>query len=487
MSTTEEASAVYTNGDDLIEYLEIAHTGVFSVTAVLDGDGTANVWDDDNDSDGVPDGLDPSPFSKTSTSASVHLDVTTTGQPTYVDFQLRPDNPNHLGLPDGAWDWREDYDGQMQDADLSQEDVRIMPMLEIDASQYPMQYEVSEYGMGLVNAFDPSAWSGIRRVDGIGSLTAGGGAALADIDYNGTPDLLLMGIDDPDGTNDFRYKIGWNLDASGNPTQWTGSIDVLGIGSLTAGGGVALADFNDKGALDLLVMDIDDPSGTNNFRYRIAWDLNHETGIRTTWSETIEVDGIGSLTAGGGVALADIDGNGDLDLVLMGIDNPGGDDEFRYKVGWNLSTSGVAASWTDTIEVPGIGDATDGGGAAVADINGNGRPDLVLMGVDDPSGANAFRYKVGWDLDSSGQPLSWSTHVEQQDLEYNNDGGANDFLYKVGWDLENKLYIPLSQVRDDETTVALSGRMYLPPSDPGTLSLNAELVWMVRAETERFG
>ena len=71
--------------------------------------------------------------------------------------------------------------------------------------------------------------------------------------------------------------------------------------------------------------------------------------------------------------------------LVLAIDNPAGDNEFRYKVGWDLdSTTGVAASWSSRIDVPGIGDATDGGGAALADINGNGRPDLVLMGIDDP-------------------------------------------------------------------------------------------------------
>ena len=115
------------NDDELPDYFEV--TNVSSLD--LDGDGFPNAWDFDNDGDGVPDALDLSPFSRSTTHERFHFDIKTNGNPTYVDFQLRPENPDHLRQTLQTWDWPPDWEGAMKDTDYSREDVHITPMLEL--------------------------------------------------------------------------------------------------------------------------------------------------------------------------------------------------------------------------------------------------------------------------------------------------------------------------------------------------------------------
>ena len=75
------------------------------------------------------------------------------------------------------------------------------------------------------------------------------------------------------------YKVGWNLDTSGNAgswsnTKWTPAIGGFagGIGFSTQGGGVATTDMNGNGTLEMVFFYIDDPSGANQGRYRVEWE-----------------------------------------------------------------------------------------------------------------------------------------------------------------------------------------------------------------------
>jgi hypothetical protein len=188
----------------------------------------------------------------------------------------------------------------------------------------------------------------------------------------------------------------------GAQTAWTNPIQVPGwFGSEDQGGGVAITDINGNGRPDLIVFHIDNPSGENHGYYRIGWNLDTNGNVSGSWTNPIQVPGwFGSEDQGGGIAVADINGNGRPDLVVFHIDNPGGDNHGYYRVGWNLDTNGnVTGGWSNAVQVPGwFGWENQGGGVAIADVNANGRSDLIVFHIDNPSGENHGYYRVGFDL-----------------------------------------------------------------------------------------
>jgi hypothetical protein len=195
---------------------------------------------------------------------------------------------------------------------------------------------------GCTNA---PCWSPVKYGPKIGYNTAGGGAAIADINSDGRPDLVLMGIDNPEGANQFWYVVGWNLDASGNPASWSPIKYGPKIGNDTAGGGAIIADIG-NGTLDLIFMAIiDDFNQADQFWYVIGKGLDENGDISSgNWSGVKHGPIVGYDTAGGGAAIADINGKDGSDLVFMGIDNPEGANQFRYVIGWDLDKNGDPAA-----------------------------------------------------------------------------------------------------------------------------------------------
>ncbi len=121
-----------------------------------DLDGVPDVFDDDNDGDGVRDAQDLSPFTFNSASydeenpMNLSIDNLTLDKPVFVDFQIRPQTATNLNLANHVLDWpSQDTQGQIQrmldttwaDTDnlglrststnAANGDIRLVPMLEI--------------------------------------------------------------------------------------------------------------------------------------------------------------------------------------------------------------------------------------------------------------------------------------------------------------------------------------------------------------------
>lgn len=136
------------------------------------GNGTPDLFDRDNDGDGAPDNMDLSPYFKSSSFSSASpFELTfnnlTAGKPTFVEFQLRPTDPNHLWYAMNVLDWpKGDGQGQMQDEDgksfydvdgslaispNDNGDVRLAPMLEIritgSPTDLPARSTLDKYGI----------------------------------------------------------------------------------------------------------------------------------------------------------------------------------------------------------------------------------------------------------------------------------------------------------------------------------------------------
>jgi hypothetical protein len=100
-----------------------------------------------------------------------------------------------------------------------------------------------------------------------------------------------------------------------------------------------------------------------------------------------------------------VNGSGRLDLVVFHVENPAGENRGFYRIGWDLDDAGNIGAWSDVKPVPGwFGFETQGTDVALGDIDGNGRPDLVVFHIDNPPGDNVGYYRIGWNLNARGDP-----------------------------------------------------------------------------------
>jgi len=243
-------------------------------------------------------------------------------------------------------------------------------------------------------------------IPGLGHEDQAGGAAVADLDGNGVPDLIFMALDNPPQANNAWYQVLYNVDDLGIPAGRSIMHSVGGFGYESQGGGCAVTDLNRNGLPDLILMAVDNPPHANSFFYRVAFDLG-SSGAYSSLSPTYGVEGVGDEASGGGLAVADLDQNGIPDLLFMAIDNPPGPNQFRYRIAYNVGRDGDYSSLSGLLAPAGsIGNDCQGGGAAFTDIDGDAHPDLVLLAVDNPPGENRFWYQVLYDLDSEGRPRS---------------------------------------------------------------------------------
>jgi len=295
-----------------------------------------------------------------------------------------------------------------------------------------------------------SSWQG-GVAGGLGHTSAGGGLAMGYINDNDIPDVVFMHLNDWD-PNDFRYKIGFDFNVNnGSWGSWSGGIQgPADIGLHSDGGGATIGYINDNERPDLLLMAVDDPDGANSFRYYIGWDLD-TNGSPASWSGMISVGGIGHYTAGGGATIGYIDGDPRPDLILMGV-NDWDPNDFRYKVGLNLGTDGRTQNWS-YIGAHALGHHNQGGGATLSYVNNNGIPDLILMAIDNPHGDNSFWYHIGFDLGTNGQPERWGYIVGPTIPGHENDGGGAAL---VGKPLTQLQLVSPAKGSNDKVNVALN-------------------------------
>jgi hypothetical protein len=247
-----------------------------------------------------------------------------------------------------------------------------------------------------------STKAALIEVPGVGDHGNGADVVITNLDSDPRPDMILMAYDAPDGPNNFRYRVGLNLNADG-ATTFGDIIEVTGVGWDAQGAGAAITNLDSDPRPELILMAYDAPSGPNSFRYKVGSNLD-PSGKAQSWGPMIEVAGLGNDGQGADVLVTNLDDDGRPDIILMAYDKPPqGGNTFRYKIGWNVDSAGVTQTWDGPIVVPGVGQDAQGAGATLANLDNDPRPELILMAYDNPPGANDFRFRVCWNLGTDGR------------------------------------------------------------------------------------
>ncbi|MFJ6572109.1 hypothetical protein ACIQNU_32365 [Streptomyces sp. NPDC091292] len=266
--------------------------------------------------------------------------------------------------------------------------------------------------------------------------TQGFGIATADLNRSGRPDAVIFWIEEFANNGHFgnfgRYLIARDLDANADPAAWIGPVTMPSPMSTaaTSSGGLAetvqvqagsctLADLDGDGNQELLVAYLGGIKGNRRLFLRIGWNIDPDTGVaRGGWADSVELPWPGrpsdSAPAVAAMDIAVADLNQDLrpELVVMLMEQTPEGVRGSYRIGWNINARGrITGGWGNTRTIPGTYADVAGAGIAVADFSGTERPDLAVLVLEDGPTDNSAGYRVGWDIDGSGTARSWSAPI----------------------------------------------------------------------------
>ena len=253
-----------------------------------------------------------------------------------------------------------------------------MDVVGADASTEDVAWFINSSG-------DGSAWTEVT-IDG--SFTDAFEVAVGDVDGDG--DLDVVGA--ANGANLISW---WENDGTPSGSSWTENA----IKSSIDGFEVAVADIDGDGDLDVIGVD-NDPGDA------IYWFANNGSG--GGWSQTTVDASINSPRA---VNPGDLDGDGDIDLVAAA--------DHGDLIAWYENTAGDGSSWTERS----IDSAADNARyAAMADIDGDGDLDVIGTAPSDE--------EFNWYENTAGDGTSWTTH------NIDTDAAADSPVYAIAADVD---------------------------------------------------
>jgi hypothetical protein len=209
-----------------------------------------------------------------------------------------------------------------------------------------------------------------RRLElpAVGSVAS----AMADLDDDGFADLIITNQQDA-ATTQLRVRVhrGGSSGPSSNP-----SVELSTVG----GTGLAIADLNRDGFLDLVVANNFDRRAQGNERWLLSYVYWGSTGGFREGDRT-NLQTYGALD----VAVADLDGDNYLDLVFANMEANDGNRKIKSYIYWG--SPGGPGEMTDL--------ATNGAAAvAIADLDRDGALDVVFAnrGLDSDQTAKSMVY-----------------------------------------------------------------------------------------------
>ncbi|MGA7955076.1 MAG: galactose oxidase-like domain-containing protein [Gloeobacterales cyanobacterium] len=320
----------------------------------------------------------------------------------------------------------------------------------------------------------------------------GAGIAITELINNGKKDLIILMVDNPEGKNQGFYKIGKSLDVAGNITGgWGNWIDVPNWFSFdNQGAGVAVANLDGINQAALIVFMIDNPQGQNQGYYKVGKGLDAQGNVTGGWGDWIAIpDWFPFENQHGSITVADLDGDGKPELIVFMIDNPPGKNEGYYRIGKKLDVDGkVTGGWTNWMQVPDwFAWENQGAGVAVADLEGSGVLNLIVFQIDNAIGQNQAFYKIGKNIGANGAIAEddWGTWLGVPGwFSWENQGGSIALTQLGG---RNKFFAfmvdnppgqnaGLYEVFNLDHDPAEQGKWELLPFHSGVLAVHAALL-----------
>jgi hypothetical protein len=152
----------------------------------------------------------------------------------------------------------------------------------------------------------------------------------------------------------------------------------------------------------MVVATLDQPGPACAVRLRVGADLGYDGAPRSPWTPQAPEKQSPPFHAGAnglGAALADLSGNGRPDLIVFTVEPGPAGREGVYRIGRDLAPDGtVTGGWSPRFVLPDSMPDVTACDIAVADLDRDGRPELIVG----YASAGQVSYRVGWGLAADG-------------------------------------------------------------------------------------